>query len=128
MEPPKLENKKEKKAKSKEPRIGAAEIAVLLFFAVFMDILSLIPIANDVVDIVAQSLIAVFFFVNGVNIFTGGYKKLVPYIVGWIVEAIPVVSVFPTITIETIIIIIISRIEDRTGISSSSASEKLIKA
>lgn len=107
-------NEEQTAPKKKKQRIGAVEIPVLLFFAVIFDILSLIPYVNVGVVIVSQSLIALFFYIHGVNVLSK--KRALPYIIAWISEAIPIISMFPAITLETIIIIALTRIEDRTGI------------
>lgn len=104
----------QKQKKSKKNRIGTSEAATLLFFAALCDLFSIIPVVNDVLVFLGQGLIALFFFIHGVNIFSK--KKVVPYVIASITEAIPAISAFPTFLLETIIIIVITRIEDKKGI------------
>ncbi len=106
----------DQKEQKKKRRIKNSEAAILLLMALIFDVLSLIPGANLVVVIVAQGLIALFFFLHGVNVFSGGYKKLVPYLVATLAEAIPFLSMIPMITFETLIIIAVSRTEDKVGV------------
>jgi hypothetical protein len=98
----------------KKHRIGNGEIVMLLVFALIFDLISLIPFVNIAVVIVAQSLMALFFSMHGVNVLSK--RRAIPYILGWIIEIIPAISAIPAITIETIIMIVLTRIEDKTGI------------
>jgi hypothetical protein len=104
-----------KPAPSKKNRIGNSEIILLVVFALIFDIISLIPFLNFVTVIVAQGLMAFFFSIHGVNVLSK--KRAIPYVLGWIIEFIPAISVIPAITLETIIIIVMVRFEDKTGIS-----------
>ena len=111
--------------KTEKQRIGMPEAAVLLLFATIFDILSLIPIVNDVIVIVGQGCMALFFFFMGVSVFSGP-KRCAAYLITIVVEAIPAISIFPTFILETIIIIAITRTEDKSGVNiSSMASGKL---
>ncbi|HEY0907747.1 MAG TPA: hypothetical protein VGE35_00150 [Candidatus Paceibacterota bacterium] len=107
----------EEKKKKKKRRINNGEATVLILMAIIFDVLSLWPAINVVVVVIAQAFTALFFLLNRVNIFSGGYKKLVPYLIACVAEAIPFVSIVPMITVETIVIIGISRAEDKAGIS-----------
>jgi hypothetical protein len=116
----------EEEPKKKKGRLGGPEIAVLIFFALIFDLLSLIPIVNDVVVIVGQALMALFFFIHGVNVFSK--KNIIQYLAGWVVEAIPAISIFPTFILETIIIIAVTKFEDKTGIEVSTNPADKLKA
>ena len=105
--------------KSRKQRIEMPEMAVLLFFATIFDIFSLIPIVNDVIVLVGQGLMALFFLLMGVSVFSGP-KRCAAYLITIIVEAIPAISMFPTFILETIIIIAITRTEDKSGVNISS--------
>lgn len=92
--------------------IGMPEAAVLLFFATIFDVLSLIPIANVTIVFVGQGLMVLFFFFMGVNVFSGP-KRIAAYLISTIIEAIPAISMFPSFILETIIIIAVTRAENK---------------
>lgn len=104
----------EQAPKEKKNRIGNSELFMLIPFAVVFDLLSLIPGVNVVVVVIAQFLLALFFRIHKVNVLSK--KRLVTFIIATIAEAIPVLSILPALTIETIIMVAITRAEDKTGI------------
>lgn len=104
----------EQAPKEKKNRIGNSELFLLIPFAVACDLFSLIPGINIAVVIVAQFLLALFFRIHKVNVLSK--KRLVTFIIATIAEAIPVLSILPALTVETIIMVMITRAEDKTGI------------
>lgn len=82
-------------------------MALLIGVALFFDLLSLIPGANVVVVFVGQTVIAFAFSRCGINIFS--VRQSVPYIFASIVEFVPGISFLPAFTVETLIIIFLSR-------------------
>jgi hypothetical protein len=91
----------------KQKTLRKRDMAVLIAVAVLFDILSLIPGENIFVSIFGQTVIPFVFSRYGINIFS--FKNSVPYIVGFIIEAIPGASILPAFTLETLIIIYISK-------------------
>ncbi len=65
--------------------------------AIFFDIISIIPVVNWIVDVVAYLTFGVWFMMHGRNIFSFGKpRRLFGTIITGIVEAIPGVSAIPT--------------------------------
>lgn len=106
--------------KPKTKRLGMGESILIVVFALVFDLLSLIPFLNIVVVLVAQGLLALFFFLHGISVFSK--KKAVTFTIGTVVELIPFLSMLPALTAQTIAIIILTNIEDKTGLSVPSAS------
>lgn len=113
----------EEEKKPTKNRLGNSEAILLLAFAVVCDLLSLIPGINILVMIVGQGLIALFFSMHGVSVFSK--KRGVTYTAASVVEFIPVLSMLPALTLEVLIMVAITRTEDKIGIKipgSSAAS------
>lgn len=83
------------------------DMALLIAVAVLFDILSLIPGGNVLVSISGQTVIPLLFSRYGINVFS--LKRSVPYIAGFIVEIIPGASLLPAFTLETLILIYMSK-------------------
>lgn len=96
-------------------RMNTAEAVFAIILAVIADILSFFPGINDIVDVIAEIVFTIFFFINGVNILFGKGGT------GWVswgfivVEAIPGVSWIPGYTIQVCYAIRNSRKEDRVS-------------
>lgn len=83
------------------------EIALLIFIALFFDMLSLVPGAYIVADAIAQIIIPLIFSRYDVNVFS--YKRFLPYLIATISELIPGINVIPAFTLEVIVIAWLSR-------------------
>ncbi|MEN9621602.1 MAG: hypothetical protein RLZZ67_36 [Candidatus Parcubacteria bacterium] len=92
---------------AKQRTLRKRDMAVLLAVAVFFDILSLIPGGIVFVGVVGQMVIPFIFSRYGINVFS--LKKSVPYIIGFIVEVVPGARLLPAFTLETLIIIYMSK-------------------
>lgn len=101
--------------KPKNNRIGAGEGALITLFALVFDLFSLIPFVNFIVVIIGQALLTFFFYLHGVSMFTK--KKAVTVGTATVIEAIPFLSIIPALTAQTLIVIFMTRAEDKTGIS-----------
>lgn len=97
---------------------GAA--AALVGIAIFFDILSLIPFVNILTVFIGEGLLAIFFRIEGVSVFSA--KKALPYLMGFVAEAIPAISMLPALTVETIVIIYLTHAEDKVGVSVENAA------
>ena len=95
-------------------RLGNSEAILLVCFAIVCDLLSLIPGINVIVVIISQGLIALFFSMHGVSVLSK--KRGVTYAAASIVEFIPVISIIPALTLEVLIMVAITRAEDKAGI------------
>jgi hypothetical protein len=101
-----------KKSAKVNYRIDDQDGTSILIMAGFFDLLSVIPGVNDIVVLVAQFLFFVIFtFFHGVSVV--GKKTWIWYLVAWVVELIPFLSIFPTLTLMAFRMIAISRVEDR---------------
>jgi hypothetical protein len=83
------------------------QIVLLIVVALFFDLLSLIPGANVIVAFVGQAVIAFAFSRCNINIFS--VRQSVPYFFASVVEFVPWISFLPAFTLETLIIIFLSR-------------------
>ncbi|MBY0539193.1 ComEC/Rec2 family competence protein [Patescibacteria group bacterium] len=108
-------------------RVDDSSGVSILLLAAFFDILSFLPVLNMVVTPVSQIFIfpLVFFFHN---ISVVGKKNWIWYLLAWVIEMIPFVSMFPTITLMAFRIIAISRIEDKLGALNLVANTRQAKA
>lgn len=115
----------------KKERIGTAESVTLIFFALICDVISLIPVANDVIAIVAPIIFGIAFYLMGVGILSP--KKALTAAIGLVVEVVPVISMLPAYTLGVVLIIHLTHAEDKTGIkltgkvSGKGALKKSIK-
>ena len=99
----------------KKYRIGISSIIILMISAIFADLLSLIPLVGDIVGPIYWIVAGIFFWQAGLGIVN--WKTLAPELISLVGELIPAIQALPTIIVCTAIIIILSRIEDKTGIS-----------
>lgn len=83
------------------------DIAVLITTALVCDLVSLIPGENVIVSVFGQTVIPFIFSKYGINIFS--FKRFVPYLIAFVIEMVPGASILPAFTLETIVIIYLSR-------------------
>jgi len=100
---------------NKRYRIGWGAATLLLIIALVFDGLTLIPFVGDAVAWVYWIPAAIYFWRAGLGF--ANWKIWVPELLSFVAEIIPAVQELPTIVVATFAIIVISRIEDRTGIS-----------
>ena len=96
-------------------RLSAFAIVAMIFFAAFADLLTLIPLAGDVIGPVYWVLISFFLYLKGFGIING--RRLSTSIISTVAEMIPAVQALPMIMAGTVVLIVFSRIEDKIGIS-----------
>lgn len=92
------------------PRIDSADAALLIGASLVFDVISIVPGFNIASVVVAQTVIPFLFSRRGVNVFSA--KKVAPYAIAWLIELFPALSALPALTLETLIIIYLSRRED----------------
>jgi len=97
-------------------RLGWGAIIVLMFAAGLADLASLIPFVGSFVSPVYWILVAIFLYMKGFGLMNPG--RLATQIVGLVAEMIPVVQAFPAFLIATAALIILTRVEDKTGIQA----------
>ncbi|MEK7463747.1 MAG: hypothetical protein AAB610_01340 [Patescibacteria group bacterium] len=99
----------------KKYRIGIMGIIVFVCFAGIFDLLTLIPFVGSLFGWVYFVIFTIYLAQTGHGFINP--KTLVPQVISIVAEFIPAVQELPTILAATIAVIIISRIEDKTGIS-----------
>ncbi|MBP6858551.1 MAG: hypothetical protein KBC33_01830 [Candidatus Pacebacteria bacterium] len=104
----------------KKNRISNKAAALLIGSAIIADLLTLIPIVGIIVGPTYWVLINIYLFKSGFGFMNG--KRLAASGVSAIAEIIPAIQALPTITLAMIIIVVTTRIEDKTGISVGSLS------
>ncbi len=101
-------------AGKKEMRIDWITGFLMITTAVFFDLLSLIPIVNIFVDVIAALTFGLWFILKNVPLINP--RRLATALIALIIEAVPAISALPAITIGVIIIILTVIVEDKTGI------------
>ncbi|MES3031452.1 MAG: hypothetical protein V4697_03510 [Patescibacteria group bacterium] len=108
-------NEVEQVENRKKYRIGWFAIVFWVGVAVIFDLLTLIPIVGAVCGTLYFAAFAVYLWKTGhgwVN-----WKVVVPEALAVVAEWIPAIQALPAIVAGAVIIIAISRVEDKTGIS-----------
>jgi len=101
--------------KSHKIRIKTWVFIAMLAVSIVADLISLIPAANDAVAIVAGVVFGLWWWFLGLGFLN--LKKVITYVVSIVAEFIPFVSILPMITVAVIVTFVISRTEDKLGIS-----------
>lgn len=100
---------------TKEPRISGTQASLLVGAAVIFDLISLIPAVGQAIATVGSIVVfSIWFLVLGVPLVSP--KKLVAWVSAGIIELIPLISALPGITAGVILMIAITRTEDRLGV------------
>ncbi len=86
----------------------------LIFLAFIADVLTLIPLAGDIVGWIFWAIMGVVFWKLGLGIVN--WRRFVPAIISTIAELFPAVQELPTIIAAMVAILILSRVEDKTGL------------
>lgn len=101
-------------------RITFAEFFAMLFFAIFFDLLSVIP----GIGIVGQIMFGAYFYINGVKVLSWKGGKFAVSGVSAFVEALPVLSAFPTVITFVGVHTFVSRAEDKVKSMAAPAPKK----
>ncbi len=97
-------------------KIGMVAIVLLVVFAIVCDLIGLIPIAKDFTATIFWGIASFFFWTRGMGLFNG--RKLATMAISWVSGMIPLVQEIPVELLAGIIaIIIITRVEEKTGVS-----------
>ena len=100
--------------KSINYRLKGSVIAGMVFFAIVADLVTLIPFVGVVVGPLYWILLSIFLYKKGFGIINA--RRLATSIGSMVVEMVPVLQALPLITVGTILIIVLSKMEDRLGI------------
>jgi hypothetical protein len=89
--------------------------AIFIIVGLIFDLFTLIPFVGDFIG-------WLFWLGGGYYLYKTGHglanwKTAVPELISFVAEFIPAVQELPTIFIATIIIVVVSRFEDKTGVS-----------
>lgn len=113
-------------AKNTKHRIGIIAMIMLPVIALVFDLLGLIPFVKDFLGTLFWLGAAVYFHQMGMGWFNG--KKLGVALASWIIGLIPVLQELPIeLTAGIIAIIIMIKIEERTGVSVTNLSSAVSK-
>jgi len=105
----------------KKHRIGSFAIIVLVFLALICDLLGLIPFVKDFLGTIFWFCASIYFWKIGMGLFNG--RKLAAMAISWVSGLIPIIQEIPLELVAGIVaIIIITRIEEKTGMSITSKS------
>ncbi|MDO8430591.1 MAG: hypothetical protein Q7S72_01205 [Candidatus Taylorbacteria bacterium] len=96
-------------------RIGIGMSVVLILIAGFFDLLSLIPFVGTVMGTVFWVIAGVYLWTKGVSFFSG--RKLAITAISYVAELIPVIQELPMLVAGIIGVLLVLRIEDKTGMS-----------
>ena len=96
-------------------RMGTAGIVFWIAFAALADLLSLIPFVGDFVGPIFWVCASIYLWKVGCGLLNA--RRLATSLISMIAEMIPGVQEFPLILAGIIAIIIMVRVEDKTGIS-----------
>lgn len=86
----------------------------LIFLAFVADVLTLIPLAGDFVGWIFWAIMAIIFWKLGLGLVN--WRRFVPALISTVAELFPAVQELPTIIAGMVAILILSRIEDKTGL------------
>lgn len=95
-------------------RIGNGMAVLLLGAAAFTDLLTLIPFAGDFIGWLFWGLCTIYFWRKGMGVIN--MNRFVPALISSIAELFPVVQEFPTIVVAMFAILVLTRIEDKSGL------------
>lgn len=96
-------------------RLSMAAIVVMIFIAAIADLFTLIPLAGDIIGPVYWVAVSIFLYTKGFGLVNG--RRLTTSLISMIAEMIPAIQELPLLLGGTIVLVVFSRLEDRTGIS-----------
>ncbi len=114
-------DEQQQKKKSKK-HIGAAAIAVLVVLAIIADLIGLIPFVEDFAIVVYWFIVAVYLWYKGYGFVNS--RRIAVMVIDVVIGMIPGVQALPQITAGIIAVIVMIRIEEKTGISITGAVSK----
>lgn len=100
---------------NKKYRIGWGMAAVIVFVAAFFDVFNAIPAVGTI-------LAGLYWFSFGIYLWVTGHglmnpRRLAPGLVSMAIEAFPAIQSLPALTAATIVVIVLSRMEDFSGVN-----------
>lgn len=98
----------------KKHRIGIIAIVVLLATALIADLLCLIPIVGDILGPIYWIIASVYFWRAGIGF---NAPRVAASVISTVAELIPGIQELPSIIVCMLVIVVMTRVEDKTGIS-----------
>jgi len=105
---------------SSPKKIGFLAICILIFVAIVMDLLTLIPFIGGFIGAVFWIGVGVFLWSKGFGFFN--FRRAAPMVISMVAEIIPAVQALPTILAGTVAIIFIIKVQEKTGLSLNTLS------
>lgn len=96
-------------------RISILASVLLVVLAGIFDILSLIPFVGDFIGPLFWIIASIYFWKIGMGLMNG--RKLAVTLVSMAAEMVPVVQELPALMVGITVIIVMTRIEDKTGLT-----------
>lgn len=106
----------------KKNRISTIGILLIGFCAIIFELITLIPFAGTLLGWVYWVGLTFYLWKTGHGL--ANWKLVAPSIISFAAEFFPAVQELPTIVAATIIIVIVSRIEDKTGVRLMPGTKK----
>jgi hypothetical protein len=106
----------------KKGQLSTLNSIALLLLALVADIATVIPFVGDFVGPVFWSLITVYFWKKGMGIIN--WRRFAPSIVSFVAELIPGIQSLPSIVVCMFAIIVLTKLQAKTGISVTSIVSK----
>ncbi len=103
-------------------KIGTLTAFILIFIAILVDLLSLIPLLGSILGPGFWICINIYFWYVGLGIVNT--RRLASGIISTLIELIPVLQWLPSVTVGMILVIIMIRLEEKTGISVTSLTTR----
>ena len=103
---------------NKKHRMGIGTLIVLGGIALVLDLVGLIPGAEDVVGTIFWGVAAIYFWIAGMGVFNG--RRLATMLSSWIIGLIPFLQWLPQLTLGIVAIFFMLRTEEKTGMPISS--------
>lgn len=107
-------------------RLENKAIVIITFCAGAADALTFIPFVGDAIGPIFWIGASIYFWKAGLGF--GNAKRLATTALSTVAELIPIVQELPTILVGTVAIIMMSRTEDKLGISKNSTNKTGITA
>ncbi len=87
----------------------------LMIAATVGDLISLIPLAGDIVSPIFWTIVGLYFYTKGMGFFNG--RRLAVAAVSFVAEMIPAIQELPFLLAGIIAVLFMIRVEDKTGLS-----------
>jgi len=115
--------RKEHAAPTLGHKIDNVTFGFMIAVAIFYDVLSFIPGINLISEIFGIGTFALWWYFSGIGLINT--KKIVTWATSGFVELIPAVSALPSFTAGVIITVLLTRAEEKTGVSLTPGSASI---